>query len=37
MPVTTSVIGMPVLSGPPPGSASGRPVMLISPPMPWNM
>ena len=34
-PVMTSTSATPTLSGPAPGSPSGRPVMLMSPPVAW--
>ena len=37
MPVNRSATATPTRIGPPPGSPSGRPVRLISPPMPWMM
>ena len=37
MPVNRSATATPARIGPPPGSPSGRPVMLIIPPMPWMM
>ena len=37
MPVNRSTTATPTRIGPPPGSPSGRPVMLIIPPMPWMM
>ena len=36
MPVIMSATAMPTFIGPAPGWPSGSPVMLISPPMPWN-
>ena len=36
-PVNRSTTATPTRIGPPPGSPSGWPVMLISPPMPWMM
>ncbi len=36
MAVRMSVMAMPTFIGPPPGTSSRSPVMLISPPMPWN-
>ncbi|MNE65005.1 hypothetical protein D3C80_1604500 [compost metagenome] len=37
MPVNISITATPVRSGPPPGSASAWPVMLIRPHMAWTM
>ncbi|MNV99930.1 hypothetical protein D3C71_1953620 [compost metagenome] len=36
IPVMTSAIAIPAFCGPPPGSASASPVMLINPPTAWN-
>ncbi len=36
MPVSRSLMAMPLFIGAAPGSPSGTPVMLIRPPMPWN-
>ena len=35
MPVMMSVTATPTFCGPPPGSSSRSPVMLINPPIPW--
>jgi hypothetical protein len=37
MPVVMSATATPTFCGPPPGSASFSPVMLIRPPMAWMM